>query len=520
MQEVRYSQAELALIDNDLKEALGYLQQNLEPGAPHIPTYLMLSRIFYSQEEYSKSFRVLYVLIRRLHPVDGQQILNLQYSDTISRFIRNMAPPNREALEIYFLIGQNYFRLAESGAFTGDFRAQLYELAAKYFNITDYYRFELPQTNYYLGVISSRRRRYQDAITRLIEARDLFSQDEGPETKTQVQNINFLLGDSLIREGYRDAGTLYLNSIYLDEEANDSLKQYSRSYLDNLASSYSLITVGVTGNYRQNLYRFTDTRLNDFSLFEPIIGGRDGSSVAKSLNYLYSSRRFNKMIYTARVNFREDLQRDDIHWRLDNRIINASIEAKYDNLRRSLLKFNYSQLYIFTRPDLNEDFKINTTDHNFNVEYVHTLKKGTLSYRLPVTYRKRRNFNTTMNKGLALNYVPFYRTRWVGPSFSTEFSLIEELNFATSKRLRASVSNHIRYSPIVSTFIFASYTKLDHELDSLSLDEYSVTLFTNVLLRFVQNLSANFSIARTMANTGESDKINTMTYSAGINYSF
>jgi tetratricopeptide (TPR) repeat protein len=520
MLEIRFAQAELAFIDGDEQEGLRLLRENLEPGDPHIPTYRLLSRIYLTKEEFSKSFRVLYVLIRRLHPNGGPTILAIQDRRDIARQLRRSAPPNREALETYFLIGSNYFRLAERPHFPAAFRGQLYELAHKYFSVTDYYRFEMPQTSYFLGVIASRRRNYQDAITRLIEARELFSKEEGEGASEQIQGINFLLGDSLIRSGYRDAGTLYLNSLYLDDDVNESLKQYSKAYLDNLASSFALITVGVTGNYRENLYRFTDSFLDDFDRFKEILGENNGSSITRSANYLYSSRRFNHMIYTARLNFREDRQREAKHWRLDNRLLSGTFEVRYDNLKRSIVKLSYSQNHLFTRPGEAQNFKANTQIHNINPEYVHTLRKGTITYRAPITIRTRKNSNSTRNHGLAVSYVPFYRTQWIGPSLSAEYTFVDETTHRTTRQTRASLSNHLRPSPIWSTFAFASYSITDHELDRLSQNELTLNLFNNILLRFIRNLSLQASVARSMAKTKEDDKITTMTYSLGLNYSF
>lgn len=521
MTEVRYAQAELALLDQQPMEALRLLKENLKPGELHMPSYQLLINIYLSQGENAKAFKVMYFLVRRLHPVDGTRILGLGYVDNIREHLSEISPPRREALELYFMIAQQYYRLAEQGKFTNEYRAQLYELSAKYFLICDYYKYSLPQTNYFLGVVQSRRRQHQDAITRLIEAKELFAKDDFEGDKPSAQNINFLIADNLVREGYRDAGTLYLNSIYLEPEADESLRQYSKSYLDNLAANFSLISVGLSYNIRQNPYRFQDTFLENYTQFQEILGEKNGASVAKSAGYFFSSKRYGHMVYSFRANLREDLYNDSLHWRLDSRLLTGALELKYDNLRRSLLKVSYTHTHIMTRPDEDKDFKSSSTDHALNIEYVHTLKRGTLSYRLPLSLRERKNLEDLMTKGLGLSYVPFYRTRWLAPSFSLDYSLAEESDdVRDTRRLRGSISNHIRFSQIVSTFIFASYTQTSHAEERFSSNELSFNLYTNVLLRFIRNLSANFSVSRTLADTKDDDKISTLTLTTGLNYSF
>jgi hypothetical protein len=521
LQEIQFAKAELALIDGDEKEAIRNLRENLKVGSLHLPTYLMLTNIYLQKGENHRAFKVLYFLIRRLHPVDGARLLSLGYIDNVSAYLQEMSPPTREALEIYFLIAQNYYFLAERGNYTPEFRSQLYNLAAKYFIICDYYKYSLPQTNYFLGIVHSRRQLHQEAITRLLEAKDLFEKEEEVESTTEIQNINFMIGDNLIREGYRDAGTLYLNSLYLDLEADESLRQYSKSYLDQLSSNFQIFSVGLNYNYRQNIYRFDDSFLEDYDTFKSILGPENGATIGKSLSYFVSTKRYGHLIYSGSVSLREDLAHEDLHWRLDSRIAGGGLEVKYDNLKRSLLKFSLNYNHILTKLDQESDFKSSTTNLVFNLEYVHTLKRGTLSYRLPFSLRERKNDETLSTRGFSLSYVPFYRTRWMSPSFSTEFSLLQEgEDLRDTKELQLSLSNHFRHSNQVSTFLFASYTKTDHELDRLSKNEYSLNLYTSFLLRFVRNLSANVSVSHSLANTGDDDSIRATSLTTGINYSF
>lgn len=520
LQEIQFAKAELALLDGDEKEAIRNLRENLKVGTLHLPTYLLLTQIYLQKGENHRAFKVLYYLIRRLHPVDGARLLNLGYIDNVSSYLREMSPPTREALEIYFLIAQNYYQLAERGNYTPEFRSQLYNLSAKYFLICDYYKYSLPQTNYFLGIVQSRRRLHQEAITRLIEAKDLFEKEES-DSVTELQNINFMIGDNLIREGYRDAGTLYLNSLYLDLEADESLRQYSKTYLDQLSSNFQVFSVGLNYNYRQNIYRFNDSFLDRYDEFESLLGPQNGASLAKSLSYFVSTRRYGHMVYTGRLNLREDLAQDNLHWRLDSRLAGGGFEVKYDNLKRSLMKLSINYNHILTKADQEADFKSATTDLAFNLEYVHTLKRGTLSYRLPYSIRQRKNEEKLATRGLGLSYVPFYRTQWLSPSFSGDYTLgQEEDELRDTKRLRISISNHFRHSNFVSTFLFASYTKTDHELDRLSSNETSLNLYTNFLLRFIRNLAANISLSHSLANTRDDDKISATSFATGINYSF
>ena len=96
-----------------------------------------------------------------------------------------------------------------------------------------------------------------------MEAKELFTEDD--ETDGISQELDFLVGTTLLQTGLTDAGMLFLQSVYLEGSKGSSLRDYAQQYIESLYSDdlyiYSL-SYGVTR--KDNVHSLSDDDIKTF----------------------------------------------------------------------------------------------------------------------------------------------------------------------------------------------------------------------------------------------------------------
>ncbi|TNF32017.1 MAG: hypothetical protein EP319_00520, partial [Deltaproteobacteria bacterium] len=336
LQEVRYAKAELAMIDGNDEEAMRILKQNLSLKSLHLPSFMMIADYHFRRRNFSKGMRVYHYLIKKLH---SDLVMKSTVVEGIGDLIDDLPAPSQEVRGLYFRVGMEYYRMSENPDFDVQMRKKMLLYAEKYFNVCEFYKFNIPQTKYMLGIIKNRKEDFFNSIKYLADAKELLKDLPDDQRGADLFNLDYLMGDNLVRAGFSDSGSLYLKSVYQSKNADNSLKDYASTYLNALNQEFFSISVRMSYGYNSNIDGLTESEqaLRDrFSSSFPYI--KDAYFSGWGVNSFYNSKKFDHWSFLLYGDVDSKNMKNKNQSTNDERTITGSIEAKYDNFQKSTFK--------------------------------------------------------------------------------------------------------------------------------------------------------------------------------------
>lgn len=505
--------------DKDYKEAFRLIKKNLDKDHFHKSTYYFLARLHLEKGRYSKAMRVYYYIIKKVHPIDGKKIILQKNIDSLNSLLKSISVPSAEALEVYMEVGKSYYAIAESFDDNKGFQKQLYLHAYKFFRVCERFRFDLASSKYFLGLTSSKLENHQEAIQNFYSAKDELTKNKAD--KEDIRNINYLLADSLIRDGHTEAGMIYLKSISLDPKAETSLKQFANLYIRGITVPYFTFKLGLDYNYKSNANSLTNTQIE--TLDPTLYGSKSGSSIDKRLDLLFSSKRVGNFSFISSVNFNDESYKEPTLTRLNERVYGGALSVKYDNFDKSLLRLGIDYEQTYNPIDEESGFKKSNTVTELTLEYIHNLKAGTLSYQVPIELIDLEfESEARLNKSFILSFTPFWNTIYFSPSYSVGLAAIDEgeSSETDSTELTFTASNYTTFNRVFTLFAYASFISNSNEEPDLAYNEFNISAYLSYRFKKLSGLSLDFDATQSIKTSKSSEKTNTLETSLGLTYTY
>lgn len=520
LQEVRYAKAELAMLDGYEEEALQILKENLSLKALHLPSYLMIADYHFRRRNFSKGIRVYHYLIKKLH---SDRVLKSPLVDGIGDLIDDLPAPSQDVMSIYFRTGMEYYRMSENPDFDAPFRKKMITYAEKYFNVSEFYKFNLPQTKYMLGIIKNQKENFFDSIKYLADAKDLLKDLPDDQRNADLFNLDYLMGDNLVRAGFSDSGSLYLKSVYLSKAADKSLKDYASTYLNALNQEFFSLSLRTSYGYNNNIEGLTEDEqaLRDrFSSSFPYI--KDAYFSGWGVNAFYNSKKFGHWSFLLYGDVDSKNMKNKSQSTNDERTITSSFEAKYDNFKKSTFKTSFTYAYSMYRSDANLSMEKLSNFYSIQPSYIYTLKRGIITYRLPINITQSISEGNLYSYGAGISYSPFIKNKYWGLSYSLDYSRNEESS-TTPKSTNYSLgaTNNTSIDDQNSLFTTLSYSSNNNTTESLVYTTYSVDFSYTLTFKKITGLSLNASLSYESTKYKSKDQpIYATEVIGGMSYSF
>lgn len=517
MQEVRLAKAQIALAEGNDKEAMAFIAGNLNPQHFHRASYQFLVDYHLKKGNVSKAFKVLYYMIGKLH---DRRVLNARFDDNFTAFIASLGPPPREALEVYFAIAELYYQFYLKKIFSPKFNQRLLRLSEKYFTVTSFYRHELALTKVYLGKIHNERANFQGALEQFIEAKELFREEFEIEGEEGLEDMNFLIGSTLVQGGLIDPGSLYLRSVYTNSESNSAIKAIAQEYLNILTYRFFSLTAKYELGFNSNVYELNDVQLSNYSLAESVLGPEDGSFSRISASLFYNYPKITENIGTFLLaSFAQESYSNELHKNRNERTITFGTELKYEGLEKGVPKLRYYLTQNYA-PDGNVDEfdKISATSF-IELLYVRPIKAGTLTYSLPILMTSYETEVEENSIGFSLSYAPFWINRRFAPSLSVGYFQREEVGIEDkSSRFEVAGTVQSEWSDKLSTFANLVVRKNSNNIDRFDYNEIESSLNATWLWRYGLSFGLDASWRRQDLSTDRTIEI--WTISSGLSFTY
>lgn len=424
MQEVRLAKAQIALAQGQDKEALEFISKNLNPSHFHRASYQFLVDYHLQNGKASKALKVLYYMAGKLH---DKRVLTARFDKNFKKYLSTLGAPSRDALEVYFAIAEFYFELYNKKSFKKDFDARLLSLSQKYFEVAQYYRFDLPLTKIFLGKIYSEKENYHIALEQFMDAKELFKEEYKLDDDKGLEDVNLLIGTTMLQGGLLDPGSLYLRSVYFSSDTNNSTKALAQEYLNVLTYSFISATAKYTYGMNSNIYELNEFQLENYSNVESSFGPKDGTSSKLSGTLFYNYPQLTSSLSALFLSsFSQETYTHELHHNRNERIFTIGSELKYDALDKAIPKFRYYLTLNYNPIDNVEDFQKSSQTHYLEAAYIRTIKSGSLSYSIPLSLTSYASGSSEKSLGAVISYTPFWINKLFSPSISLAFYNREE----------------------------------------------------------------------------------------------
>jgi hypothetical protein len=521
-QEVILAQAELELLDDGVKAALNIIAENLDSQQFHLPSFLFLAKLHEKIGNNSRSMRVYYYAIRRMH---GRDLLAADSGERLQAALEKMPKPKDEVMEVYIKIAQIYNKMAEGGDYPTSFTPRLTNLALKYYRICEHYKYQLPTVIFQIAQIKRQQKKFVEAINLYWEAKELLGDNE--QNRAQVDTIDYLLGASLISAGRRNAGAEYLKNIHKAEGVSSSLKGYANDYLDALSYNYTMLSATLYSEYTKNYYGASDAEIAD----NPA-NSQSAWTDSVYVMFYYTSQSYKNWSYSLTPTWSESKLKDDRFSSADSRSIALYTELQNNTFTSFIFKLSYGYSYGSSRSGLRSApgsrLEKSYVAHTLTPKMSHTIKQGSFSYSIMLYSYHQADAETVppIYRTYSASYTPFSTSEYFSPSYSLSYSVNDSGRDYTNDLINISVSNHLSLMRTLS--LFGSVDVTDSRSDapdsgSSNYISYSLSATLNYITPLSDSLTAALNATRSLTVPDadeEDDHINNWTAKLSLSYNF
>ncbi|MBK23047.1 MAG: hypothetical protein CME70_03485 [Halobacteriovorax sp.] len=483
-----YSQFEESSVDElieseEYEKATEVLKEKIKEGPVNLQDILLLGRIYEGLEQNKSAIKVYLFGIRKLHSSSWK---NIKSNSDLKEVLPELKKPKKEALLLAYKVAVLYYDLFLVSEASDDFNRRILDTSLKYFLICDHFEFNMPKTQYFLGLIYKEYEDYRRSSLAFYDAWKRFEKIEKVDTERD-QKLKLLLGESLINYGHITNGTAYLRDIYFKKNGSRYLRDYASEYLDEFLGT------SVGGSLSFLVGNDSNAILGNSTGFETIKGSAYNSKAASI--YLSHSPSYSSS-YNFSLSYSEEMYTEDTLKDNDSRSLVFTSNWDYKKIEKTILGLSYYLTKSYARADVNSKFSPESDSHQFIFGWTRIFRKSTFSLSLPLQRTFYESGGSTDSKGLAIAYSPITFSDYWNPSINFDFNLQEEdQGFDDSKSFILSFSNSMNFSSSIGVSLDFSLENNSNTSESLAYTERVLELGLFYSFEKIEGLSLDLSIS-------------------------
>jgi len=495
------------------------LLENVEKGKYYLPTYNLLSDLYIMQEQYSKSLKLLYYIIKQEHT---DKILKFTYEKDIEVVLKNMKRPSDDILTLYKNIASNYLNIYQSGKFKTKFNKKLLKRALKYFNVINYYDFDKFNTYFNIATLHYNAEEFHQSIKWLQLTLKLYKNNKMKD-QDSLDQIYYYTGASYLQIGRSDLAELYLNKIYNNTKSNKNMKTYANEYLDYIKENYINFNISMGADYSTNIHGLNELELSTFSTdYASTYGSEKATLKNISISGSLSQKLSNTKVLGVTANYSQSSSLNKNVRIADSKEVSATTNVYFHRSKYFLYNVGYSYSLSFARESKDVSLTKYSNNHSFSFNFTHLFMSGVLNYSLPITIANYFTSNvSTKSYGLNLNYTPYTNSKYINPILGLSTSLNEETSVATKSTLiNINLSNTLNLSDRLSADIGLNFNKNLNSSSEYDYLEFFPSLGINYSFKTLSFLSINIFVNKSIKTYSDSNKTKNTNLGSTFNFGF
>lgn len=520
--EVLYDKAELAVEDFNRDRAIELLEKALKLNRGHYPSVHLLADIYKKRKRWAKAIKPLHNFIKQVH---SREVLKSSPRPELQKkyisILEKIPKPTYAVLKTYEKMAAIYHSASKDESFTEQYRDRLVQLAIKYYGICIYYNHRVPKAQFSLALISREQKKYYSAIKHLLEAREELRKKD--QNAPEIKEINYLLGDSLLRKGFIDQGAGFFRGLLNSKDTPAVYREFSNYYLDTLSTTFFTIGASLGVDYDSNVHDLSDEDYDNFQNdLQTSLVTKDAFKLRREFNtllYLPLHRFWSTSFF---VEYMDQVNQSESQPVVDTQDLTYGYDIKYSNLKESIIKLSYSFTDNSVRRDADGAFEPLSQTTVYTPQYVYLAENGSWTFKIPITFTETETASTT-DTGFGISFTPFP----TNPLFNTTYGIIYESIEATDAELENSsrttfgIINKSNLDDASELFVNINYEVNSSPDPDESYSELRFGPAFNYKVQGLKGLSLYSSIEResTMYNDA-SQNINKWEVSSGLSYAF
>lgn len=524
-QEIRYAKALVAFSNQQQEEGLKLLRENLK-GPFHYKTEKYLAQYFFEKRKFTKSFRLYQHMLKNTY---SKKVIDFNFNHELKNqfinFVRAEEKPSPLALQIAFEAAEKFYEAYLLKIFPDEFSMNLLNLSEKYFTICVEGELYLSPSKFYLSKIYFERRKDDEAISLLKEAKEDYSL--APEKNLQlglkVEDIELLLGEALARAGYIDSGTLIIRSLYSRDGISSNTKSYAKSFLDELNTSYFNAIITYQLKQKNNIHQLDS---DDYSNFQSLPNNQElvekDAIVHHRRFHFYMNQRLSEK-YHASGNFTyvNETPSNSALTKPGFDQTNLELELKRFRQTTSFYGLGYRFNNLAGRELNSLNFIQAEQSQTFTPHYYWITENSKWKLSFPIEFRTYLSGRKATSLAMQLDYKPILSSSWWSPSlFSTLGRRTEGDNFNSSLFFQLGLSNSYEISDQLYWLLVSDYFSNSNSDFRLNYNELTISNLLSYQLKKYPSFSLELEVTWRRRGQDQAGTIGTLDIGAGVSYNF
>jgi hypothetical protein len=468
-------------LNKRINEAEIILKKNVSGPKSHLPSILLLSKIFSTKKIFSKSLKVYFFLIKKLHT---DRLLNLKKLESLQKELELIKMPRKNIKYLYFLMAQTFWEAYSSKIYSKRIKKFLIFSAYKYYKISNYYKIKKKETTFQLAIIQALLGETNLAITNLTLLKKMITieskqKEEASSSRENLSKIDLMLSQTLFNSGQHSEGLLLVNKVK-KKGANSSTRVLKKSRIQ--ASKFTLAFGKI---FDSNLYDTTSKSDRSQSL-----------STGTSVDYFFRSKRKKEWSYTLGLTYNKEEMSNVDYNDLDSRSFSMNVGFIKNKFYSYIGKLNYAYGQFSKKVSQTGPFQTNLTIHSLTGEILFSNSNGSTNWHAHLKGFDYKNNNDSIDIGIKRSYTPFRRTRLFFPTYSVELNHFKNFSLSspTTELLFSLVNNSQFYFLNLNFSSTLEYFYQSHNLSQNNLHQINLEGLLTIPLNFIKNLYFHPSI--------------------------
>lgn len=526
-QEIRHAKALVMLSQSQNNQALKLLRRNMD-GPFHRETFITLARYFFEKKQFTKSFRLYQVLIKR---GIGTRVANLNYNHKLKGnfqvVLSKTKKPKLEDLAVVYELAQRYYATYNDRTLPQEFSRSILSLSEKYFSICKHFNFFSGEASLSLARINLINEEFNFALDNLIEAQKLYqspNRDNHFKEGTLLEDIRVLLAETYIKRGQGDVGLLLIRSLSAQSDLDPAIRTYTKNYLKELNSSFVNVIFNYGIKQKQNINQLSELDYENFENLPNRQGAakKDALIRAGRLNVFMNRQISDQYNVSGSLDITNEsaLSKEVDTPNFTNTALELSLKRYKDDNSIFLLDYKFNNLSGRELQSL--QFIQPKVTHQLSAGYQWLLKKGLLTLEAPVEFSSFLNERSTNLISIAARYEPLITGRWLAPEYYTTLGRRSEGElFSSSLLFQMGLNNKTQLSADWYLFSYADLY-FNHNADKvLSYSELNLGLRATRSLSALKGLGLELGYLMTKRSFSEDvGSFNMNEFTASLTYNF